>query len=301
MKVLVVGATGYIGSNCARHLAAVGHEVTGFARSEAGASRIRAAGHASFVGDIDDSVHLIERCRTADVTVFAPQLPVDQEAAVVSQLLDGLASTGRCFVFTSGTGVVGQRTAGAWSEDTFTEFDPFVPPRSIARRAETEALVLEAKSRGLRSIVVRPPMVWGAGQFAATELIYESVRKTGSACYVGAGLNLYSNVHIKDLIELYRLVIEKGSAGSLYHAVSGELCYRVIAELVARRVRCGTRSVSMNEAIEIWGKFATLIVLGVSSRTRCPRARAELGWLPSHVNLIDSILSGFECGSYSPL
>ena len=62
MKVFVIGATGYIGSNIARHLAAHGHQVTGFARNEAGADKIRSAGHQAYIGDIADLEGL---CATA--------------------------------------------------------------------------------------------------------------------------------------------------------------------------------------------------------------------------------------------
>jgi nucleoside-diphosphate-sugar epimerase len=292
MQILVIGATGYVGSHIANCLARHGHDVTGHARNAEGAAKIHAAGHQARVGDLADRTGLVTLARQADATVFAPQLLADEEYAVVSALLEGYRDTGKTFVFTSGTGVLGQRTAGEWSEASFAEDDAFTPPKSIARRVETENLVRAAAASGVRAMVVRPPMIWGHGRHLMVEFILESIRKTGVACYVGRGLNLYSHVHVDDLTEVFRSAIERGCAGALYHAVGGELNNRCIAELLAQRMGCKTRSVSMDEAIKLWGKFPSLIVLGASSRSRSPRTSRELDWRPARVELIDAILSG---------
>lgn len=289
MKVFIVGATGYIGSHAARRLQAAGHAVVGFARSAAGAQVLREAGLQAHVGDVADLADLRAAVQRADATIFAPQLTAEEEYVTVAALLD--ASAGRRFIFTSGTGVLGQRTAGAWSEDSFAEDDAFTPSRSIARRVETENLVRASVAQGVHGIVLRPPMIWGHRRYVAVDLIAESIRRTGAACYVGDGLNLYSNVHVDDLADLFGLALEKGQAGALYHSVSGELNFRHVAELLARRLGVPTRSVSMDEAIEIWGKFPTLIVLSVCSRSRSPRARRELGWTPTRLGLPDAILN----------
>jgi nucleoside-diphosphate-sugar epimerase len=290
MRVLVIGATGYVGSHVAKHLAQHRHTVIGHARNENSAGKIRIAGHSAHVSDLADHEVLVALARQADATVFAPQLLADQEHTVVAALLEGYKDTGKTFVFTSGTGVLGQRTAGEWSEDSFAEDDAFVPARSIARRVETENLVRAAAASGVRSAVIRPPMIWGSGRHPIVEFIEESIRVTGTACYIGRGLNLYSHVHIDDLAEVFRRVIARGSPGALYHAVAGELSNRCIAELLAKRAGCDTRSISMDEAIELWGKFPSLIVLGASSRSRSPRTRTELDWSPSRLDLIDAIL-----------
>ena len=227
----------------------------------------------------------------ADATIFAPQLTLE-EYHTVAALLEGYRDTGKVFIFTSGTGVLGQRTGGEWSEDCFSEDDEFIPARSIARRVETETMVRHAAQTGLRAMVVRPPMIWGHGRYVAVELLLESINQTGAACYIGRGLNLYSHVHVDDLAELYRLMLEKGVAGALYHCVSGELNNRCIAEFVARQAGCTVKSITMDEAIALWGKFSTLIVMGASSRSRSLRSRRELGWAPTRLDLIDSLLKG---------
>jgi nucleoside-diphosphate-sugar epimerase len=143
--------------------------------------------------------------------------------------------------------------------------------------------------RGVRGMVVRPPLIWGPNDHGFISAIYESVAKTGSACYVGEGLNCYSNVHIEDLAEAYLAVVERGEAGALYHAVAGEIPNRWLAEAVGRDLGVPTRSLTPEEAFEVFGKFATLISIGASSRSRSPRLRRELGWAPKHLNMLDQI------------
>jgi nucleoside-diphosphate-sugar epimerase len=292
VNIFVIGATGFVGSNTVRHLAASGHNVTGFARDAAGAAKISASGGTPHVGEFDVPV-LAELARAADATVFAPQLPdQEREYEVVSSLLSALEGTDRAFLFTSGTGVLGQRTDGAWSEDSYAEDDTFVPSRYLLRRRETEDLTRAAATRGVRAMVVRPPLIWGEGYHGFVDQILTSIERTGAACYIGSGLNLYSHVHVRDLAHVYQLAIETGRAGGLYHAVAGELNNRVLAGLVARQQGVQTRSVTIAEAIGIWGKFVTLVVLSVCSRSRSPRSRQELGWRPRHLDPTDAILAG---------
>lgn len=285
MKVFVIGATGLIGSHVARRLVEAGHEAIGLARSLEAESRLRSWGLSPLAGDAADRPALLRGVLDSDAVVFAPALG-EAEGAVVAWLLEQMEGTGKTFIFTSGTGVLAQRTAGDWSEDSFAEDDPFTPLRSLQGRVAVEELVRASKDRGVRGMVIRPPAVWSDDRIHGLVLgVVESVRKTGAACHVGAGLNLYSNVHAADLAEAFKLVLEKGEPGCVYHAVSGETPNRWIAEMVARVMGCETRSVSLDEAIELWGKFSALVVMGVCSRSRSPRTRA-LGWRPAHFDML---------------
>ena len=126
------------------------------------------------------------------------------------------------------------------------------------------------------------------------------MKTTGSACYLGAGLNLYTNVHVRDLAQVYRLALEKGAPGALYHAVAGEANFRSLAEAVAEVMGCKARSVTLDEAKEIWTPFIGPLFFGVSSRSRAPRTRRELGWEPKYLDVIDDIRNGSYRATYAP-
>ncbi|MEA5363851.1 NAD-dependent epimerase/dehydratase family protein [Amycolatopsis sp., V23-08] len=285
MRVLVIGATGFVGGAVARHLGAEGHLVTGLARSDDAARILTAQGIRVLRGDLDTAVAATAQ---ADAVVFAAQPAPDVEQAVVAGLLDALAGTGKTFVFTSGSGVHLQRTAGAWSEDCFAEDDPFTVEPLAAGRLAAEEAVRAAAGREVRAMVVRPGLIWGPGDHGHVSMIYRSVARTGAACYVGEGLNTYSHVHIADVARLFASVLANGTAGALYHAVAGETPNRWIAEAVARDAGCPTRSLTPEEAATVWGEFGAL-VLGASSRGRAPRSRTELGWRPEHTDMLTMI------------
>ncbi|MBX9897594.1 MAG: NAD-dependent epimerase/dehydratase family protein [Qipengyuania sp.] len=289
MKILVIGATGYVGSHIAQRMARAGHEVSGIARSASGAARVTGLGAHPVIGDLTDLATLDQAISDSEAVVYAAQLLLEPEHDTLAALVERLAGSGKSLVFTSGTGVVSQKTDGDWSEASFAEDDDFVPSKWLARRVETETLVRSAVDRGVRAMVVRPPMIWGNGGCGLIEAFYASAARTGEVCYLGRGLNLYSNVHVEDLAEVYALAIERGTPGALYHCVAGEVAHRTLAERVAQRLGCPARSVGFEEAAEIWGKFLALIIMSTCSRTRSPRARSELGWTPRHLDMLSDV------------
>jgi nucleoside-diphosphate-sugar epimerase len=290
MKAFVIGATGFVGSHIAHRLIEGGYTVHGLCRDPRGDEKLRTMGVVPVRGDAEGEDILRRQAGDADVTVFAPQLLLEPEQKAVTALLDALEGTGKTFLFTSGTGVLARQTDGNWLEDTFAEDDPFEPYPPLTARVKTEQLVRTAGSeRGVRAMVIRPPMIWGNGGCVIVSQLHHSLRKTGEVCYVGAGLNLYSNVHIQDLVEVFALAVARGVPGALYHAVSGEMNYRAMSELIALRAGARARSVSVGQAEEIWGKFFGRLVFSVCSRSRCPRTRRELGWSPRHFDVSEML------------
>lgn len=279
MTTLIFGATGYVGRHLVRRLAADG-PVTGFARDEKGADVVRAARGTAMIGTLADEEAIRAALAEHDHILWVAQLLIDAEREYVAKLLGWLAGSGKTFVMTSGTGVLSERTDGDWSENSFAEDEPFVPRAGIAGRVETEDMVRAAGGGGLRTIVIRPPAIWGHGGSPLIGEIHKSVRATGAACYLGRGLNCYSNVHVDDLADLYALALAKAPSSALYHAVSGELNFRALAEAVAGHWGVATRSLDYAQARTVFGPSSTAIMFAASSRTRCPRARAELGWAP---------------------
>lgn len=290
MRVLVIGATGYLGGHLVRQLSAAGHAVSGLSRSVAGDARIEAAGGAALRGDLAEMEAVADLALGHDATIYTAQLMLQDEHDAIAALLRRLAGSGRTLIFTSGTGVLSQRTDGEWSEDSFAEDDSFVPSKYIGFRCVTETLVRAAGWTGsVRAMVVRPSMIWGHGGCGHIARFHQDATEYGEVGYLGRGLNLYSNVNVEDLAALYTLALERGVAGALYHAVSGETNNRTIAEGVARARGVSVRSLDFEEAAGRWGKFLTLIGMSTCSRSRAPRSRRELGWAPTRLDVMEDI------------
>lgn len=295
MKALVIGATGYVGLAIVRNFKAHRYDVHGLARSAQNTAALEAAGVAPVPGDLNDLAPLAAVSKAFDLIVLAGVGERNEESAAVSAFIEACRGSTRRFIYTSGTGVLGiESHDGRWSDYAFEEDDPFPFPGGFTRawRIETENLVRQAGRDGVHAMVLRPPLIYGHGGSVQVPAIFESVQKTGKACYVGHGLNLYSNVHVDDLAEAYRLAAEKGAAGALYHTVSGEADFRSIAEAVAVVMACETRSVAFAEACEIWGDLVAGAALAVNSRSIPRRTRDELGWEPRHIDLIDDVRNG---------
>lgn len=294
MRTFVIGATGYVGSAVARAFKARGHHVAGLARNDAAVETLKQAGVEPMLGTVADE-DFCSRLAGYDVIVMAAMIPFEEEAPFMTRLLTAFQGQNKHILFTSGTGVlsIGAQD-GAWNQNTFAEDDPFpFPSRSNrAIRIQSEDMVRAASDGTLKTYVIRPPLIFGRGGSIQIPQIFESARRTGKACYLGLGLNLYSAVHVDDLAEVYCLAVERGTPGALYHSVAGEANFRSIAEAVATVVGCETQSLTYDEACELWGAFWVDIALAVNSRSIARRTVDELGWSPKHLDVIEDIRNG---------
>lgn len=292
MKVIIFGATGYLGRHIVANLKAHGHDLSGFARNAANDKAVRAMGIRAIGGDLDRTDSIPAMLDGQDVVIFAAQLMLEDEKRVTQAIVDHLEGSGKTFIFTSGTSLMSIPTGGLWDERSFAEDEPFEAKRQIAPRLINEAIARDSAQKGVRGMVIRPSLIWGNGGSQIIADFYHSARETGAVCHIGRGLNVYSNIHVEELAEIYRLAIEKGEAGALYFAVSGEVAYGVMAAKIAQHLGIATRSVTVEEACEIWDKGLGKIILQSNSRQRCPRTRSQLGWTPreDRVDILEDCL-----------
>jgi nucleoside-diphosphate-sugar epimerase len=293
MKVFVTGASGYIGGSVAAALRAAGHQVTGLVRSAQKAEQVRALGIEPVAGTLDDGSVLASQAQAADAVIHAAD--ADHQAAVQS-MLAALAGSGKPFIHTSGSSIVGDQAWGERGEKTFEDDTPFTPGPGRVARVAVGKRVLAAAANGVRAVVVAPSLIYGPGRGAHKESIQVPrlvalARNSGVARHVGRGENIWANVQIDDLVDLYLRVLDKAPAGASYWAENGECSMRALCEAISRALGFGgrTQSMSKQEAIAEFGEGPAAYTYGSNSRVRATRARRELGWVPRHDALLETL------------
>ncbi|MEM9807951.1 MAG: SDR family oxidoreductase [Cyanobacteria bacterium P01_D01_bin.56] len=289
MKVFLTGATGYIGSAIATALQAENHQVLGLARSPAAAEKLRSAHVQPIRGDLHDLNSLINGAQQAD-TVIHVAVSNDAESATLDRqaveiFLSTLEGTGKAFIYTSGTWILGN-TGDAIADET----TPVNPTPLVAWRAEIEPLVLSAKERNIRAIVIRPALVYGHGGGLVAMLVQSGLQQ-GVIQFVGNGKNRWTLVHVEDLARCYVAALNHAKSGSIFIAADERqiLPLQVIAEAAshAAGIPGQTQSWALTDARQAMGAFADALVL--DQQVSAEKARQVLDWQPQASLLLDEL------------
>jgi nucleoside-diphosphate-sugar epimerase len=291
MRVLVTGATGFIGSHLVPELIASGHQVVGLSRSEAGAETLGRAGAEAIRGDVNDLDSLRAIAATVDSVIHAAfnhdfstlKENSENDRKVIATLGEVLAGSERTLIVTSGTGLA--RSEGG---EPARETDAPVSSADFPRAA-TEEAADDLIATGGRVIVIRLPQVHDTRRQGRISWHIETAVRQGRAAYVGAGDNRVAAAHVSDVVRLYRLALEKGQPGARYHAVDEEgVTLRDIAEAVGTRLALPVVSLMAEEAAAYFGWLAPLAMADMPAYGAL--TRRELGWTPVGPSLVSDLL-----------
>ena len=308
MKVFMTGASGYIGGSVADSLTKAGHSVAGLARTEEAATRLRAHGIEPVRGNLSSHGVVRNAARAADAVINCADAA---DPFVVAAIVEGLAGSGKAFLHTSGSSVIGDKAAGKYSPKIHHEDTPSEPLPEKVQRVAVDRVVLASAGQGVRSVVLCPSLIYGQGRGAHADsiqvpsLIRQAV-SSGIPRYVGAGENIWSTVHIDDVAAAYLLALDAARAGSFFFIENGEASLKSIVESIARLLggKRAPESWGIDEAVAEWGPQAAWFSLGGNSRVSAEKARRMLGWKPAGADLFHEIEQGWyrrqlEAGAYA--
>ncbi len=278
MRVLVAGASGFLGRAAVRALAAARHEVVGLVRSPERAGLVEAAGGKAVTADVLDLPALVRVSNGADAVIHLASGSTSKESVHVRiggcrNLLTAAKTAGvKRILVGSGYWVHGHR------EGTITELTPFSRGVPTWYNGEAERVALDAHRAGLlEAVVLRPGMVYGPGSWFAA--MVRGIRDR-TWRHVGDGWNRWSPVHWADAGEAFRVVLELGEPGQAYLVCDDEpVPVREFAAFVAARIEVPTPR-GMSRFVAALTQGPALARAHAANQAASNARIKALGWAP---------------------
>jgi nucleoside-diphosphate-sugar epimerase len=282
---------------------AAGHQVTGLARSDASAAALTAAGAALQSGTLDDLDSLRSAAAASDGVIHLAfkhdiafsggfQDAADADGRAIETIGEALADSVRPFVIASGTLGLAPGRVATERDGTGPDAAAALPSAGARARLANAQTTLSLASRNVRSSVVRlPPTVHGEGDNGFMATLVGIARDKGVSGYIGDGSNRWPAAHRLDAAHVFRLALEKASAGSVLHAVADEgVPIRAIAEVIGRHLDLPVVAIAPGDAGEHFGWLGSF--LGADSPASGTLTRELLGWHPTQPGLVDDLGKG---------
>lgn len=291
MKIALTGAAGYIGSHILTELQSHDHEVTALVRDDTQAASVAANGATPAIVDLYDRPAVTKVFLGVDGAVHTAspgdETSADFDSAVFDAAIDAYGNTGKPFVPISGVWVYGNNT-------DITEASPENAPALVAWKEPLQRRLLS--EAGMRGVVIVSSVAYGDGGGGMPGIILGSPRDAaGNLIMLGTGQQHWSTVHVADLADVFRRVLENDSARGAY--VMGNGLNPTVAELTeAAAVAVGGSGAVPgfdDEARSRLGDWFAEVLL-LDQGTQALRARSELGWEPTQPGLAEE----FRTGSY---
>lgn len=243
MRVLVTGATGFIGSNVAKKLIEAGFEVNALIRKSSNKLNIKRLPLEIFYGDLIDKESLeraVKGCRglfhvAASYSFWSPNPDEFYKTNVegTGNIIQAAVNAGvEKIVYTSSESTIkNSSSGGAASEGEMCDLcDVAGDYKKSKLLAERE--VLEFCKRSYPIVIVNPTTPIGPGDVKPTptgRIVLDFLNKKMPA-YVNTGLNV---IDVEDVACGHLLAFEKGKIGERYLLGNKNLTLKQIFEIVA--------------------------------------------------------------------
>ena len=297
MKVLVTGASGFVGSALCGHLLAKGQTVTGAVRSIPGKPlpgvEYRVVSDLSAETNWREAltgmdavvhcaarVHIMKETSTDPLAAFR-EMNVKGTACLAEQAADNGVKR---FVFISSIKVNGETTSGRpfTADNTPAPEDPY----GISKWETEQVLQKIAEKTGLEVVIIRPPLVYGPGVRANFLRLMQAV-KWGMPLPLGAINNRRSLVALDNLMDLIDTCLNHPAARNQTFLVSdgSDLSTTELVKNMAVALGKPTRLIPMPESLlwvmaKLLGKTSIAQRLCGSLQVDINKTRDMLGWSP---------------------
>ncbi|MBK5232434.1 MAG: NAD-dependent epimerase/dehydratase family protein [Thermoleophilia bacterium] len=280
MKVLVTGASGFLGGFVCEELVKRGHEVGALVRRDGS----QPPGTKAFLANLRDSDGL-----SRAVSLAEPECVIHLAAEIASQrdpkkiaaanvggtgdlILAAEAAGVRRIVFTS-TVVTGDAGGEVLTEETA------LPVKTIYGRSKQEGERMLRNST-LEDVIIRPSHIYGPGGWFVEEFVIRLLQP-GRFAVIGSGRNWWDVVQVEDVAAACVEAAENAPAGSLYHVVDDEpITYFDFVALAADALGVGPPRRIPAWLARLAAGGDTVRAVTRSARSSNARIKAELDWQP---------------------
>jgi len=297
MRVLVTGATGFVGGGIVRALRQRGHDVVGLVRDRSRAKGLAALGVEVVAGDMLVPNTYIPHIAEVDAVIHAAQAGASGrftrktiaqldhgDATMTHALADACLLHHKRFVYTSTCFIYGDH-----GTEWITEETPYHPaPLGEGHARLTVALRDRHTRDGLDVVMIAPGFVYGPGGVFKQSFVDALTKKRLRV--IGNGRAYWSCIHVDDLGAAFALAAEHGQGGELYN----------VTDDAPVTVREFTNAFTNAKGVPQAGNIPTWLMnviiggplvasLGTSFRVRNTHAKTSLGWQLRYPTVADGM------------
>ncbi|KZS98493.1 NAD(P)-binding protein [Sistotremastrum niveocremeum HHB9708] len=315
-SLLILGATGYIGGSILRAIreAHPQIEITALVRSSTDIHAVKSLGVRVVHLNTSDLSQVSAACSSVDIVVNAADA---DNLPLTCSVLRGLrhryaegksAKRKPILIHTSGTGVVADDAEGTFTDyakkvwnDNVEEDIEAISPSQPHRNVDLEIFAADREGY-VSTYIIAPSTIYGYGSGPVNKLsqqipgLIRLAVERRQAVFVGKGTNVWNNVHIQDLGDLYLLVLKLALSGDgsgspysrFYWASAAEHAWGDVVKAMAP-VLYKIRAVDAPDAFGVPLSGAPNQVFTANNSRTISERGFELGWKPSRPSVFDTL------------
>lgn len=285
-RVLLTGATGFVGFRTARRLLSLGHDVRSLVRRREESGELQGrqdSRYEEIIGDFVDSDRAREAGEGCDVVIHCAATAGPELDAVRRVNTEGtrgmiaaaMAAGARRFVQISTVSVYDFSALNGGDLDEATPLCREGDPYGVTK-AEGDRLVLEAASRGLPATILRPGAILGLHPTSTWAVKVPRRIREGGALAARDPASTHPSVHVEDLVDALLLAIAAAplpGTARIYNVVGHNGTWGAYVEQVRAWFGLGPAPVPGGDS-PVSGRTWT-------GRVLSDRIRQDLGWSPT--------------------
>jgi len=267
LRILITGATGFMGSNLAKKLTEEGHEVTALVRKQSNANFLNKIGVKIIYCDLNDYRSLKNKLKQVDVVYHLAALKrgsfyskkeyFNVNVKSVENLMNDCPENLQRFVYCSSAGVHGNNF-----EKSELPVNESYPYKAYSVYEQTQVLAEKtvervSKKRNMPCTIIRPGFTYGPGNISMIKM-FGLIKRHHFFIFAGKGNNLIHPTYIDDFINALILIIKNKKAVNEKFLIAGKeiTTSNQLVSCIAKSLNVDLRKVNFSTSLLKFGGSA---------------------------------------------